>query len=226
MAISKDVILKQVVSNYMDSTFESDICREDEFSTSHRFDKKMSKLIKSRHSIYHKLTLTRARKIMCIAAIIIALLLASLSVESVRKLIAGFFVNHYSNHDVVTPTIETDSTYPTKLEEVYELGCVPDGYELKEKTIIDIDATYIYTNDSGTPIMFSQSTLDQYRVYIDSERSVQVTESINGIDYLISGQEDGITTVMWNNGRYGFLLSAHLSKNEALKLCESLKIKY
>lgn len=215
--------LRQAFSEYMHERLCSNIYREDKFVTSKSFDKKMSKMLKSEHSLYHKATLTRARKILCVAAVILALLLSSLSVGAVRDLIANFFVRQYSDHNTMSANTE-ETGYPDKLEEVYELGYVPDGYKLQDEIITKKDATYLYFNDKNA-IAFTQSTKDYFDVNVDNEHSRHVTETYNGQEYYFVYSDEGEIEIIWDNGRYVFLLFANLPKETMLDLCNSLKIR-
>lgn len=217
-----DDILRQAFHEYMDERIESDIYREDEFETSEAFEKKMAKMIKSHYNIYHKITLTRVRKVLCIAAIIVALLLSSLSVGAVREFVANFFVSHFSDHDRLTANKE-EGTYPTKLEELYELGYIPEGYGLADKSVLDNGAIYIYNSENAS-MMFVQSTMEAFSTVVDNEFTTQSTEVYNGQEYFINDHNDGSYTFVWDNGRYIFELSAGLPKETIVDLCNSLKL--
>ncbi|MCH5299662.1 MAG: DUF4367 domain-containing protein [Ruminococcus sp.] len=218
-----DDILRQAFCEYMDERLESDIYREEEFETSESFEKKMTKMIKSQHNVYHKLTLTRARKVLCVAAIIVALLLSSLSVGAVREIVANLFVKHYSDHDKLTANKE-EGTYPTELETLYELPYIPEGYELADESVTDKDATYLYFREEE-PLLFDQTTKDIYRTSIDNEYTIQTTEVYNGQDYYVNEHKDGSYTFIWDNGEYIFALTSYLPKETIVDLCTSLKVK-
>ena len=218
-----DNILSQAIAVYMNEWLFSDEFKEDKFNKSKSFEKKMSKMIKSQHNIYHKLTLTRVRKFLCIAAIIIALFLSSLSVGAVRVFIANFFVNHFSTHDKLSANTE-EGSYPTELEELYELGYIPDGYELADESILDNSATYVYVSGE-VPLIFEQTTKDMFSFGIDNEFTTKTTEVHNRQEYYVNEHNDGSFTFIWDNGEYIFDLTAYLPKEAVFNLCNSLKIK-
>lgn len=218
-----DNVLKQAFKEYMEERLDSDIYREDEFETSKSFEKKMSKMIKSQHNVYHKLTLTRARKVLCIAAIIIAILLSTLSVGAVRDFVANFFVEHFKTHDSISANTE-EGTYPTKLEKIYELGYIPEGFILQDKSIIANSASYLYFKGEK-PLMFEQYTKDSYSTDMDNEFSTQTTEVYKGKEYYVSDHNDGSYTFIWDDGEYIFDITAYLPKETLFDLCNSLKIK-
>ncbi len=218
-----DNILSQAVSGYINNWLSGDEFREDEFKTTKSFEKKMSKMIKSQHNVYHKLTLTRARKALCAAAIIIALLLSSLSVGAVRDFVANFFVEHFNTHDSISANTE-EGTYPTKLEKIYELGYIPEGYKLADKSVIDTSSTYMYINKDKY-IVFEQSVKSHFNSNVDNEFSTQTTEVYKGKEYYVSDHNDGSYTLIWDGGEYIFDITAYLPKETLFDLCSSLKVK-
>lgn len=218
-----DNVLKQAFHEYMEEQLESDIYREDEFSTSEKFEKKMEKMIKSEHNVYHKVTLTRARKILCVAAIIIALLLSSLSVEAVRNLIANFFVEYFNDHNTVASNTE-GSLYPTELESIYELGYIPDGYKLLDEDLTSDNEVCIYVNGNGDSLVYEQNVKKNYSINIDNEYTTQSIEMHKKQEFYIYNYKNQEYNIIWDNGEYVFSVSGKLPKNELLKLCYSLKI--
>ena len=221
-AFDFDEILRQAFHEYMDEKLGSSIYRDDEFQTSKSFEKKMSKMIKSEHNFYHKLTLTRARKILCVAAIIIAILLSALSVEAVRNFVANLFVTQHSNHNTFMANVD-DGHYPDKLEELYELGYIPEGYKLFEKNVSEESATYIYNSEEDS-LIFSQITKTAFKSNWDNKHSEQKTEVYKNQEYYIINYENGENVIIWDSGEYIFTLSANLSKKTLFSLCDTIII--
>lgn len=225
---SYDNILEQAFNEYMKERLESGIYREDSFKTSESFEKKMSKMIKSQHNVYHKVTLTRARKVLCVAIAIIILLLSSLSVGAVRDFIGNFFIKHFATYDTITAMLENTENYPTKLEELYELSSMPDEFELEDSIVVDNMASYFYRIDDKKTLWFDQQTKKSFSISQDNEYSKATYEEYKNQVYYISEMKNEAgreLTIIWDNGKYIFLLSADLPKETMLDLCSSLKIK-
>lgn len=206
-----DNLLSQAITEHMNEWLESDEFREDEFKTSEEFEKKMEKMIKSEHNVFHKLTLTRARKVMCIAAIIVALLLSSLSVGATRDFVAGFFVKHHK--------------HPDRLEELYQLSNTPKGYKCYSGDLSadKRELTYDYYSKDDTMI-FSQYTVEAFESSVESEYTNQAPEVYEEKEYYVKEHNDGSYTIIWDNYGYVFSLVADLPKDTILDLCNSLKI--
>lgn len=220
--IDYEEIFRQAFREYMDEKLDSKIYRDDEYKTSKSFEKKMARMLKSENHLYYTLTLTRARKIICIAAIIIAILLSALSVEAVRNFVANFFVTQHSNHNTFIANLD-NGNYPDKLEELYELGYIPDGYKFSEKNLSEESATYIYNSEEDS-LIFSQITKTAFKSNWDNKYSEQGTEIYNGQEYYVMNYENGENVIMWDSGEYIFTLSANLQRNTLFSLCDTIII--
>lgn len=223
-------ILKQAFQEYMIERLKSDIYRDDSFKTSKSFDKKMAKMIKTEHNVYHKMTLTKARKILCVAIAIIILLLSLLSVGAVREFIADFFIQHFENHNTLSAMLDDKENYPEKIEEIYELSYIPYGYELLEEDVTYNDISYVYLNNEGKSMLFTQNTKGSFNINIDNEYSNATTEVYKEQLFFVNvfygkHSDDEVVNIIWDNGSYVFSLSAELPKETLLNLCSSLKIK-
>lgn len=222
-----DKLLSQAFHQYVDEQLTEEFSNVLVFETSASFDKKISRAIKSEHNYYYKFTLTRARKILCACIIILIIMLSLLSVGAVRDAIAGFFVEHFSDHDTISVISETEAKRPTKIEKVYVPTYIPKGFELMDEDISDAGVTLIFVNGNDT-IIYNQYLADRIGVGIDNEHSTKTVEEIDDQKYFINTSkiEDDIhTSIYWDNGEYLFELSAELPKNIVLNMCKSLKIK-
>lgn len=220
-----DDFLRQGVAEYTEEKLQSPLYREDKFEFSPEFEKKMDKMLKSEHNVYHKLTLTRARKVLLVAAIIAAMLAASLSVEAVRNTIANFFVQVFSDHDTISANTE-ETTYPTKIEKAYEFTDLPEGCELSNNVVTDDFIIKSYSKGKIT-FEFSQHVKDSFLTNDDNEHSTKSTETYNGQEYYVSVMEveepyPDMTTIIWDNGEYVFMLTSNLPKDRLIKICDSL----
>ncbi|MBR2108410.1 MAG: DUF4367 domain-containing protein [Ruminococcus sp.] len=261
-----DNALRKAVCEYTEEKLNSGKYKNDIFVTSLRFNKSIEKMIKSEHYFYHKITLTKTRKILCAAVVIIALLAASLTVESVRD----FFVNVFDNNDnsfvsnVANNTtsnkqkpenknnehkhkhkqkqskisrtkdnetkkqIKSDTNtniYPTKLEIIYEIGFIPEGYELAEEEIAENHALFSYVNNSDS-LIFEQQTKDIFSGNVDNRLYSKAKEIYSGQTFIIyKSKTDNTTLMVWDNGEYVFNMSSRLSKKIMFELYDSLKIR-
>ena len=112
------------------------------------------------------------------------------------------------------------------VEEVYELGYLPEGYSLSNKNIRPIGVRYEYKNENGDYIWFDQKMIDGTNFYVDSESGFARINNIENYEvyYRFADQKH---VYVWNDGKYSFKLSSvNLITNEELVfLLEGLTIK-
>lgn len=226
-SILTDNLLCDALKIYQSDWFENTIFDKSEFETSQKFEKKMEKIIKSRSSFYHKVTLTGLRRVACAIVAIIILFCCSLTVGAVRNAIKDFFIKTFSTHDRITASENVSKKYPKTIEKIYELGYVPEGFELTDKIIDSTSTTYSYfNNDFSKVVFFQQLTKSSWAIGQDNENSTKSIEIINDIEVVIyTSTNSSDISLFWNNGEYFFSLSGTFNKNEAIEMCKSLKIK-
>ena len=219
-------VLKQALTQTADEMIFNEFfdCENVSFTPSNTFNKKIDKLCKSYDKITFKLTYTRLRKTVCVFVAVLIILLSSLTVGAVRNAIANFFVEHFSNHAVVTynePTAKAEQ-YPETVEKVYEL----DGSYGFELVDFDKAANIVYsfyTKDEYA-IVLKQYTKKSYSENIDNEQSKIDYETINGREYIVKKIESQYD-IIFDNGEYIFSITSNLDKDNIIDIFESLKIK-
>ncbi len=224
-SVLTDNLLNEAIEIYESNWLFSEKFDESKFITSEKFNKKIQRIIKSRNNIYYKVTLTGMRRTICVFVAIIVLFCCSLSVGAVRNAIKEFFINTFATHDRITANVENTKEYPETLEKIYELGYVPSGFELVDSSVDTSNATYMYASNDSM-IIFMQDVKTVYSSNIDNENSLKSIETHNNQEYVIYTWENSEDIkIILDNGEYIFSLSGNLNKNEAIKMCNSLKIK-
>lgn len=221
--ILNDDLLKIAVSKYQENYFNRTIFNEENYETSKAFEKRIEKIIKSEKNLYHRVTLTTVRKVICVLVAILILLLSSLTVGAVREKIANLLIHTFARHDTVTADISKDEEYPTKLEKVYVLGDIPEGYELTDKSVIESSSVFIYYKDDLF-IVFQQFIKSHYSSNADNEHSVSFEETYNNQKYLVRITDDNLCNIVWDDGEYIFDLVGYFPKETLFEMSENLKI--
>ncbi|MCR5652750.1 MAG: DUF4367 domain-containing protein [Ruminococcus sp.] len=224
MTNSFEKLVSVAVCDYAEERLSGTLYNEDEFIFSNEFEKKMKKMLKSEHNFYHKVTLTRARKAICLAAIIIAALFASLSVEAGRSTIANFLLQGSNGYDTIIVNNEGETTYPLKIEKRFVLTALPKEYELADESVSD-DSVLLTYSDGINEFTFDQYTKADYEADIDNENSENTEVVYNGQKYLVSVMESEeyiSTDIIWDNGEYVFMACGAFPKDKMLRICDSL----
>lgn len=222
-----NIVLKCAFEETMSKEFEN-IPDKAPFIISKTFEKKMEKLIKAENRPFYRLTFTKSRKVACIIAAILVIMLSSLSVGAVRDAFKEFFVKTFSNHYRISydeKDTQTKKVCPKEIEKVYEFGFVPKGFELVDfqKTDKTADTTYV---NGDYIIVFSQFTKDIFDVNVDNERLVKTNETINGQEYVVNREKNGeLRMLIWDNGEYIFMLTTYASESDTFKMIDSMRVK-
>lgn len=193
-----------------------------EFSAQHK--KKMEKLIKLREKPYYRFVCTAGRRAACIIIAVIIFAAAAMSVKAVREAVFRFFTNVFADHNVISVQCGPDTGSPEKILQEYCMTAVPEGFELTQSGRTDDSVTIVY-NKSDKYVMFEQFTKQAFKLNIDNEHlKTEDYYDTDGTKYKIYSQE-AVSTVIWDNGEYIFVVTDNLDKNETLKLCKSTKLR-
>lgn len=221
--------LESALENTMNqqiSEYENDL---ETYVFSHRFEKRMNKLIKSMGGGSFVFSGRRIplRKAVQLAFIIIILAAFTVAVYAVISW-SSFKVEEYDIFSLLNVTDISDA--PLTLEERYEIGADMSGYEsevlLDDYFMVDIYYTDQYNEDKFFD--FCQMTKDSFaNIRIDTENALQKPTSIevNGSTGLYVQHKDGSHFVFWDNGNYFIYIhtSNEFSENELIMICNSVQ---
>ena len=196
---------------------------------SHRFEKRMNKLIKSMGGgcfVFsgRRIPLRKAVQLAFIIIILAALAVAAYAVISW----SSFEVDEYDIFSLLNVTDISDA--PLTLEERYEIGADLSEYESEiitdEYFIFDID--YINQYNKAKSFEFCQMTKDSFaNIRIDTENALQQPTSIevNGSIGLYVQHQNGTHFIFWDNGDYFIevIASNEFSINELISICNSVQ---
>lgn len=193
---------------------------ESSFEPSEKFNKKMQKLIKSQTNVYYKATLTKTRRIMIAAALIVTIMAASLSVEAIREKVFSFFITSGSEVNVIEYDA-SESDYQAQIENVFKPSYIPDGYTLTDEQKDEFSSLLSYTK-GGDFLTIEQFTKNAYKSASDAEFKTEAKENYEGIDFIIKTDED-MTMLIWERDGYIFEAVGYVGTDEMLKIAASVK---
>lgn len=212
-------LFKQAISEGLSQKFDSVVDNYTEkIVCSERHELAMKTIV------YGKADVKRAwsPKMKRIIAILVvaALLLTSCAIifhNEICEIVGDLFAKYvYSGDDNGINTIE----------EVYELGYLPEGYYLDNKIVSHTTAKLSYVNNQGDFIKFEQRILDRSGFAVDSEKGYSHIKEINSVNiyYRYTG---GNYLYIWNNSKYSLSLKSNkeLSNGEIVLILDGLKIK-
>lgn len=219
-----DELLKDAVSIYQDRYFAKTEFNENEFETSSSFDNKITKMIKSEHSLYHRMTLTNARKVMCVFVAILMLIVSSLGVGATKNIFGGFYITPGVGNDQVNEVIEEGASYPQVIEKYYKVD-IPDEFKLVTKDVCESWADYYYESEVDiSDLCFEQYVRGMVGLQIDNLHTKISEVEYKGQEYFFAKSSYGGINIWWNNGEYLFCLSSNaLPQDVMFEIAASLK---
>lgn len=220
-------ILKEALKISMNKELETIPSRanlKDYHSFSDDFEKKMKSLIKKANVKYININRFRIRKSIVAASLILIIFTASMSVEAVRMPVIRLTEKIYTEFSEILFENEDNIEVPQKIEEVYLPAYIPEGYILTE----EVDEMrsmhfFFYTNEEGQELSVEQMTFN-VTMAVDTEGITTEEITINGMSGIIYTKR-GLTTIIVNDNRYVHFVSGYESREELIKVVESLHIR-
>lgn len=188
------------------------------------FEKKMKHIIKKANIKYININRFKIRRSIAAASLILIVLTASMSVEAVRMPVIRLTEKIYTEFSEILFENEDNIEVPQKIEEVYIPAYIPEGYVLTE-VIDDMKSMHFlfYTNEEGQEISIEQLTFN-VSMAVDTEGITTEEITINGMDGIIYTKR-GLTSIIVNDNRYVHFVSGYESREELIKVVESLHIR-
>ena len=166
--------------------------------------------------------LQRAKKRKSIAAALIlaaALAIGSLTAYAYRDQIREMIVRVFEENILITFPGEQP---PATISEYYEIGYMPEGYELIVEDISSFGVRYEWKNDAEQTITYDQLLIN-VDVLLNGEDGY--TTVIEHRDLLIyCRQYDDLTCYIWNDGQYAINIGDRtgLPVEEIIKIIDSM----
>lgn len=185
---------------------------EPEYSKKHirRMNALMNKM---RGNVYHHFT-TRTIKVMLVAAVLFALLLTAFVVPSSRE----FIIDNLGIYSTYQLTEDNGNSVSGEIT----VGYVPEGYELEneEKYNKYLISCYLSQENKRFTIHKYPSSM---KINFDTENADAVNIIIDNITYTYYESSSGNHSIMWQKNDYIFQVDGPLSKDELLKIAETVK---
>lgn len=167
---------------------------------SHRFERKMKKLIRDERRTPTERKVYRGLKIAFAALAVVVLLVfgSAMSVKAYRFRIVEFFVEVF--------TELTSYSVKEELPDVEELvpvepSYVPEGFVESERVRNDLCYYIMYENDEKEQIHYEQTAIGVVGRFWDTEKSYNREVKVKGQKISIV-EEAGVYTLYWKDDRY------------------------
>lgn len=216
-----EVLLKALSDVYSDKTEEHlNSLSDDGYEYSEKYNRKIRKIIKIQRKPYFTFLSNALKYGICAVVSIIVFTASVVTVSAFCEPLHDFIVNIFS--DNLKVTVSDIGNAPTEINEYYEIGDLPQGFELNfqlsERQLVSAS----YSNNTNY-IYFGQYAKEFYKD-VDFDNSEFYLDE-NNQEYLISRLEEGGFCVIWDNGDYVLHINSNLSREEILEICKSVRVK-
>lgn len=143
-------------------------------------------------------------------------------VYAAREPIVKFLSNVYDNHIEIFIDENDVEKAPSKIETVYTLGYVPDGYMQETTFLNEVRSSITWVNDKNDKIVFRQTLLDGV-LSLDNEHSALGTTVMNEMTIMYQFTQHS-RSYFWNTNEYQFTLDVptEISHETALVMIDSI----
>lgn len=190
-----------------------------------KFNRQMDILVRrAKQKERYGIPVTTWRRLAAALAVVIAgSMAAALSVEANREKLYEFTKKVYETY--------TETHYSSKGDKVGKFvplypEYIPEGYKLAIKEEYDGYLFLSYENELHSVVISQEQVINGMVFAEDNEYIKEESCKVCGQTGMVCYKEDGTVRVLWDTSNTLYMISAtDLSKEELLKMCESLKEK-
>ena len=177
-------------------------CSEEDIDLGEDYEKYMNSLIRRSKKPFRRCFDTAGKRAAGIAAAFLVMIGCTMSVSAVRKPIVGFLTNTCDKYVELFFDENDVEKAPTKIETVYTLGAVPEGYVQESTFLNEVRSSITWINDKNHQIILTQTVLDGMTT-IDNEKTEIAFFEADGTKILFY-QRNGVKSYIWNTNDYLF----------------------
>jgi len=200
------------------------------------FEARMGKVLKRgekfKDGISRKIASLKVLKRTAIIVLIILSVsfVSLLSVEAIRTEISNIITTFFERFiDIRYDDAGNPNFMLKRIEEIFLPAYIPYGYVKAEVFKSELNIIAVYVDDDENEVIYFFQNLLSAAIAIDGEDFIEHDIVINGFSgkiYEYNKPDDNFFIVVWNDYRYFYQLSSPLSKEETIKIAESVRLYY
>ena len=164
---------------------------------------------------------TFRRALILVAVLVVIMGLVVISSEGVKEKMFNYFQDDKEGHTDLNYLDGDDQD--GKIPE-FELGYVPDGYELFSEDSDLLKRKLIYMNEQEKYIRFTVNRSEEYNMSIDNDTFKSKEITINSYQALLFYDEHS-SAIIWQIGDYTLDLLTGLSTEETINIAKKITLK-
>lgn len=192
---------------------------EIEYEFSDNFKKSMDKLILKQQKTTWKMTNTTPKRMAVLVAVIALLVAGTMSVSAIRepalKIIMEIFDTHIDMH------FEGQTT--SVIAEEYELTWLPEGFEMVDKSVSEVDVITTYRNNNGNEIQLWQTITQDTSAHSDNEQGEVKTIYVNDKEVLVNmGEKSSFATWLEDGYLMDIIYQGNIGEDTMIKMIKNI----
>ena len=216
-----DELLKQGLELYYENALKD--AHENEalyFDAAH--EEKMQRLFAQQKKSYYKLINTAGKRAAMIAVTFLALLSGVVfGVDGIRVPMFRFAIESYEKFSLIVFSPPGKKDVPETIEQLFLPTYIADGFAIESEELL-YDSNLITYTKGNMAYVFEQHTLTDNKTMLDTEDAETGTVSLeSGNAFYFSKYSEH--NLIWENGTYSFFVGGTISKDEAIKIANSVK---
>lgn len=168
---------------------------------------------KMRNDRYHRFT-TKTVRVMLVAAVLWALLLTAFVIPSSRE----FIIDNFDIFSTYKLTESNDNSVNGEIT----VGYIPDGFELTNEQESSRAIVNDYYDSNSEFFIITKSTSSTSAVF-DTETGRIENINIEGQSYIFYIDKNDYKYLVWNKNDYVYQIDGTISKDELLRIAETVK---
>lgn len=218
------IFLKQAILDGMSQKYEEEMALNEETADCSKQHYVKMRRILNLHGT-NVINMKFNKRALIAILIAAALLLAGCSVYVFHEAIFDFIEEIYDDYIRISYNADLESN-DEKIENIYLLHYIPEGYELKEDLSNPGMVYYLWQNNTGETIIFKQFTLSDFEFLSDGENGSTIIFEYNQLK-IYCRKIDNSYHYIWSDGYYALALhsSVEWDENEIIKIIDNLEIK-
>lgn len=167
---------------------------------------------KMRNDRYHRFA-TKTVRVMLVAAVLWALLLTAFVIPSSRE----FIIDNFDIFSTYKLTESNDNSVNGEIT----VGYIPDGFELTNKNNNSKLIAYDYMNENDWVTVSKLAS--SMKIEFDTETGNIENIIMDGKTYIFYVDKNNYNCIVWNENDYIYRINGTISKDELLKIAETVK---
>ena len=113
--------------------------------------------------------------------------------------------------------------HPNRIEDIYEIGYDLSSFDIYDEFYDNTSRYTMYLKDDNKCVAYHQYTKSNFDVRVNTEGAEITNVKVYTFDAIYFYNNNNYHNLIWDNGKYIFMLSSNLSKDETFEIAQSIR---